>query len=118
MRIGFKGLITSPKFVAIESIFNRHSILVIFSTRFLVTSLGPAVNILSGLSKITYRKFFFYDFLGEFLYVVLFGGLGYIFGNQWETISQISEDVTTVLVLIVILLVLFTVVWQVKNAEK
>lgn len=116
-RVGFQSLLASSKFTAIETLFARRSTAVIFSSRFLATSLGPVVNILSGIAKIPYRKFLWYDFLGEFLYIVLFGGLGYAFGNQWEAISAISEDIITILVLIAILVVLFAVVRRVRNGN-
>lgn len=118
IRIGFKNLLASQKFQALEILFARHSALTIFSSRFLTTSLGPTVNILAGLTKITYRKFLFYDIIGELIYIALFAGLGYIFSNQWETISQISGDTTAILVLAIILLVLFTIIWRAKNGGK
>lgn len=118
VRIGFKNLLASQKFQALEILFARHSSLTIFSSRFFTTSLGPTVNILAGLTKITYRKFLFYDITGELIYIALFSGLGYIFSNQWETISQISGDTTAILVLAVILLVLFTIIWRAKNGKK
>lgn len=117
IRVGLKGLLTSPRFQALETLFAHHSTSTIFSSRFLTTSLGPSVNILSGLTKISYKKFLFYDIVGELLYVVLFSGLGYIFSDQWETISQISGDMSTILVLAILLLVLFTVIWRV-NGKK
>lgn len=116
VRIGFKSLLASTKFTMIETLFARRAAPFIFSSRFIATSLGPAVNILSGLAKIPYKKFLLCVFPGEFLYIMLFGSLGYAFGNQWETISLISQDVTTILVLIVILLVLFAVAWRTMPA--
>lgn len=110
MRIGFGPLLVSPKFRSMEAFFAGHSNSAIFWSRFLVTSLGPMINILSGLAKISYKKFLFYDILGEILYVIIFSGLGYIFGDQWEVISQISGDVTTILVLLV--LILFFMAWH------
>lgn len=118
VRIGFRRLLDSPKFVTIENLFAQHSVSVIFSSRFLVTNLGPVVNILSGLAKISYRKFLFYDIFGELLYILLYAGLGYIFGNQWEAISQISGDATAILVLIIILLILFIVMWRARNGKR
>jgi membrane protein DedA with SNARE-associated domain len=118
MRIGFRKLLTSSRFQALEVIFSRHSTSTIFSSRFLITTLGPMVNILSGLTKVNYKKFLLYDILGEFLYVIIFTGLGYVFSDQWETISQISEDTTTILVLIVVLLAIFAILWRVRNEKK
>ena len=30
----------------------------------------------------------FYDSLGELTWIVLYGGLGYLFGSQWELVSD------------------------------
>lgn len=109
IRIGFKSLLVSERFTAVENIFTRHSVSAIFLSRFLATGLGPAINILAGLAKIPYRKFLLFDILGEFLYITLYIGLGYVFGDQWETISKILGNATTVLVLIVLLLILFII---------
>lgn len=115
MRIGFKNLLISQRFQALETIFSHHSSYTIFSSRFIVSTLGPTVNILSGLTKIDYKKFLLYDISGEFFYASIFTCLGYIFGDQWETIVQISEDTTTILVLIVLLIVIFSILWRVRN---
>jgi len=31
---------------------------------------------------------------GEFTWIALYGGLGYIFGSQWELISEFVSDFT------------------------
>jgi membrane-associated protein len=67
------------------------------------------VNILAGLSKTSPKKFILFDVLGEVLYVLIFSGLGYMFSDQWEMISSIAGDVTSVLVLIIILVILLAV---------
>jgi membrane protein DedA with SNARE-associated domain len=33
-----------------------------------------------------------YDVLGEFTWVVLYGGLGYWFGTQWELVSDFISN--------------------------
>jgi membrane protein DedA with SNARE-associated domain len=61
---------------------------------------------LSGLGKIPFGTFVRYVVFGEFLYVVIFGGLGYVFGDQWESVSSISGDVSAILILTVSLIIL------------
>ena len=60
------------------------------------------MNLLAGFSKTPVRKFVILDLSGEILYVVLFTGLGYVFGDQWETISSITGDVTSIFMLLVV----------------
>lgn len=118
MHVGFKRLFSSPNFHALEKIFMNRSLAIIFYTRFILTHLGPSINLLSGLSGITPRKFITYDILGEILYAFIFTSLGYVFANQWEMISSISQDIITILVLIVLLIILFAVLWRMRNGKK
>ena len=39
-----------------------------------------------------------YDLAGEFTWIVLYGGLGYAFGSQWEAINQFISDFSGLLV--------------------
>lgn len=118
MKIGFKWILVSSNFRAVERLFMNRSGAAIFYSRFLLTHLGPAINILSGLSKIDRKKFITYDIFGEILYAVIFSGLGYTFAAQWEMISSISQDVITIIVLIVLLIMLFAVLWRMQKGKK
>lgn len=118
IHIGFKSIFSSSNFLALEKIFKDRTASAIFYSRFVLTHLGPSINILSGLSRIPYKKFITYDILGEILYAIIFVGLGYTFANQWEMISSISQDIITILVLIVLLIILFAVLWRMRNGKK
>jgi len=59
----------------------------ILLTRFWLTPLAPAVNVIAG-SRYPYGEFLFFDLVGQFLWVLLYGGLGYLFAAQWEWVSQ------------------------------
>ncbi len=75
------------------STFNRQGGWAILLTRFWLTNLAPVVNVVAG-SRYPYKRFLFFDITGEFLWVLLYGGLGYIFGGQWEAVSQFVSDFT------------------------
>jgi membrane protein DedA with SNARE-associated domain len=83
--------------------FQRKAWMAIFFTRFLVTALAIPTNLIAGGSGYKFSRFMLYDFLGEFIWVVLYGGLGYLFGSQWEEISQAVSDFGSFLLGIVIL---------------
>jgi len=59
----------------------------ILLTRFWLTPLAPAVNVIAG-SRYPYWRFLLLDLAGQLLWVLLYGGLGYLFAAQWEMVSQ------------------------------
>jgi len=60
----------------------------IYLTRFLITALAIPTNLIAGGSGIRFRRFMVYDSFGELTWIVLYGGLGYLFGSQWELVSE------------------------------
>ncbi len=75
------------------STFNRQGGWAILLTRFWLTNLAPVVNVVAG-SRYPYERFLIFDVIGELLWVLLYGGLGYLFESQWELISQFVSDFT------------------------
>ena len=61
----------------------------IFFSRWLVTQLGPWINVTSGIAGYPWRRFILWDVLGEVLWVVLYVMLGYIFSDRVQYISEI-----------------------------
>jgi membrane-associated protein len=66
--------------------------LAIYFTRFLVTAIALPVNLIAGGSGYRYIQFLLYDVMGEATWIGVYGGLGYIFGSQWELISDFLGD--------------------------
>jgi membrane protein DedA with SNARE-associated domain len=69
------------------SILNRQRGWAILLTRFWLTPLAPAINVIAG-SRFPYARFLLFDLAGQLLWVLLYGGLGYIFADQWQQVSQ------------------------------
>ncbi|MCL4299857.1 MAG: VTT domain-containing protein [Anaerolineae bacterium] len=86
-----------------QTTFNRQGGLTVYLTRFLLTPLAIPVNLIAGGSSYSFWRFLAYAAAGEATWLVLYGGLGYIFGSQWELISQFVSDFSGVLVGIVAL---------------
>jgi membrane protein DedA with SNARE-associated domain len=61
----------------------------IFFSRWLVTELGPWINVTSGIAGIPWGRFIFWDVLGEILWVSLYVMLGYFFSDHVQYIAQI-----------------------------
>ncbi|PKN93996.1 MAG: hypothetical protein CVU44_06230 [Chloroflexi bacterium HGW-Chloroflexi-6] len=75
-----------------HNLFSRRGAWAIFLTRWLLTALAFPVTLIAGSNRYPFRKFILFDFLGELVWVALYGGLGYAFGSQWELISQFISD--------------------------
>ncbi|MGZ9167070.1 MAG: DedA family protein, partial [Anaerolineales bacterium] len=72
--------------------FDSRAGMAIYLTRFLITPLAVPTNLIAGGSGIRFSRFMTYDTLGEMTWVVLYGGLGYWFGTQWELVSDFISN--------------------------
>lgn len=99
MKIGFRKIIESKSFIGVEKILHDNSGSTIFITRF-VGEIGPLVNILSGLTKMPFRKFFLYEATGELVYALVLGLLGYYVGSTWQNLTGTIELVGVGLIVI------------------
>ena len=75
-----------------ENYFQRWGGMSVFFTRFLITGIATPVNVISGMGNISFRTFLLYDVSGEAIWVFGYGGLGYLFGSQWEVVSEFISN--------------------------
>jgi len=73
-------------------LFDRRGGVAIFLTRWLLTAVAIPTTLIAGSSGYHFKKFFIYDMLGELIWVLLYGGLGYAFGSQWELIGDFISN--------------------------
>ena len=71
-----------------QNTFNQRGGLAIFFTRFILTSTAFPINLIAGSSGYSFRQYFSLVLTGEAIWISVYGGLGYLFGNQWELISD------------------------------
>lgn len=82
----------SARWAQAKSTFNRWGTMSVFLTRFLITGIAVPVNLIAGTSNFRFRRFFLYDLFGETIWVFGYGGLGYLFGTQWEVVSDFISN--------------------------
>jgi membrane protein DedA with SNARE-associated domain len=82
----------SPAWMSAKRSFEARAGLAIYLTRFLITALAVPTNLIAGGGGIQFRRFIVYDSLGELTWIVLYGGLGYLFGSQWEVVSEFISN--------------------------
>ena len=70
----------------------------IFFSRWLVTSLGPWLNVTSGIAEYPWRRFILWVVLGDVLWVVLYVMLGYIFSDRVQAIAEVLGYFTWVFI--------------------
>ncbi|HEX7736993.1 MAG TPA: DedA family protein [Ktedonobacteraceae bacterium] len=78
----------------------------IFSSRFLVSALGGAINLLAGAEFYPYRRFVTYDLAGETLGALLPLTLGYVFGASWDAVGDVLGSFSWFIVAFLVALVL------------
>ncbi|MBI5352848.1 MAG: DedA family protein [Chloroflexi bacterium] len=64
----------------------------VFFTRWLVTAIAIPTNLIAGGSGYKFSRFMLYDISGEIVWILLYGGLGYLFGSQWELVSDFLSN--------------------------
>ncbi len=72
--------------------FHKSAGLAIFLTRWLITAIAIPTNLIAGGSGYKFSHFLLYDIMGELTWIVLYGGLGYWFGSQWELVYDFISN--------------------------
>jgi membrane-associated protein len=70
----------------------------IFFSRWLVTPLGPWVNLASGLAGYPWMRFLVWDTLGEFLGTLIYVGLGKAFSDRVLALDAMLSDLSWTMV--------------------
>lgn len=72
--------------------FQQRAGLAIFLTRWLITAVAVPTNLIAGGSGYKFSRFIAYDIAGEIIWISLYGGLGYLFGSQWELVNDFLSN--------------------------
>lgn len=78
----------------------------VFLSRWLMTPVGPVINLTSGMARYPLLAFFCFDALGEIVWVLLYVTLGRLFSDQVQTLSAALGNFTWVIVGVVVLILL------------
>ncbi len=117
--VGFSRIIDSEKYKNIEKRVRKNPGALIFFSRFEVLS-NLAVNIISGLGKVPYRKYLLYEGLGEIFQVTLYCSIGYVVGDNWEEISTIISRFLLLIIIIgaIIVMIYWKRIWHWLTRES
>ena len=105
--------------VQAEQSFQRWGGMSIFFSRFLVTAIAIPVNLLAGTGDFSYKRFIVFDIAGETIWILGFGGLGYLFSNEWELVGDFLSNFGGLMLGIVVLGVgIWLAIRWMKNSNK
>jgi membrane protein DedA with SNARE-associated domain len=82
----------SPSYRSARASFQKSAGPAIFFTRWLITAIAIPTNLIAGGSGYKFSRFMLYDVAGEIIWIVVYGGLGYLFGSQWELVSTFISN--------------------------
>lgn len=85
-----------------EAYFNHRGAVAIYLTRWLLTPIAVPVNLIAGSSSYAVTHFVGVAAAGELTWLAVYGTLGYMFGSQWEVVSDFISDFSGLLVGLVI----------------
>jgi membrane-associated protein len=103
--IGFRRILESDGFKNIENKFSKHPGFIVFISRFEVLS-TLSVNLLSGISKIPYKKYLTHEISGSIAQVCMYSLIGYYFADNWQSINTTVGRISLIIGLIVALFII------------
>jgi membrane protein DedA with SNARE-associated domain len=98
--------------------FHKSAGLAIYLTRWLVTAVAVPTNWIAGGSGYKFSRFMFYDVGGELTWLILYGGLGYWFGSQWELVYDFISNFGGVLLGIVFFGIGIRMAWNWREKKR
>lgn len=111
---------TSQQWAQAEKSFQKWGGMSVFLTRFLITGIAVPVNLLAGTGSFPFKRFLINDVLGEAIWIFGYGGLGYLFGTQWEVVSDFISNFGGLMLGLIILVAGFLLAmrWLRPNSAK
>jgi membrane protein DedA with SNARE-associated domain len=64
----------------------------IIATRSILAALAAPTNIIAGSTGYPFTRFLLFDFVGELIWIIGYGSLGYLFGTEWEPVSDFLSN--------------------------
>ena len=94
-----------PKIFKAKNYLIKHGRSSVFFSRFLISATGPFVNAAAGITGYKLWTFSLFVALGELFWTCIYLGLGYWFGDSWETVVPIVTGLGRFLTYIAILII-------------
>jgi membrane protein DedA with SNARE-associated domain len=107
--------ITKERIASARKFFTEHGPKAVFAARF-IAILRMFAGVLAGVTDMRFWLFFLWNALGAIVWSVLFGTLGYEFGNNLPWLERVIGR--TSLIVLVVVLVIGLIVWHHRRGKK
>lgn len=99
-----KRILNSENYLIIEKKISKKPGFIIIISRFEVIA-TLLTNLLSGMSKVPYKKFLKFEIIGTFGNVFFYFFVGYSFGNSWQAVNKLIGDFSIFFFLMIALII-------------
>jgi len=100
----FQRILATDRLAKLEEKFKKWGVLVIFFGRQLLV-LRAQIFLVTGVMKMSWRKFLIVDAASALLTITLWGGLGYVGGNQIQALKRGITNIEQMIIVILAMLV-------------
>jgi membrane protein DedA with SNARE-associated domain len=107
-----------PSWQRAQATFARRGSLAVLLTRFALTPLALPTNLIAGSTRYAFPRFLLFDAIGELVWVVLYGGLGYLFADRWEALSDLAGNLTGALLGVLAMTIGAVWAYRVQRARR
>jgi len=96
--------------------FNQYGGLAIFLSRFILNSIDVPTNLIAGASHYDIKRYLLFVFSGRFIWLLIYGSIGYAVGSQYQLISRlISRYAFWIGIIFVLGIIIFLLVRSKRN---
>lgn len=97
-----------------DKYFNKYGDKIAFFSR-LLPIIRTFISLPAGISKMNFKKFIIYTFLGSFIWSVILGYAGFIMGENWTKIRSLLHIMDYLVIVLIFGLIIYIVI---KNKKK
>ncbi|MFH0892264.1 MAG: DedA family protein [Candidatus Falkowbacteria bacterium] len=116
-RIAKVLLISESQIIKSEDLFLRFGNLSTFWGR-LIPAVRQLISLPAGFSRMPYKNFIFFTFLGSGLWTVILAVLGYAFGANQEELRQYYKEISVIFGAIAIGVIIFMVIKKKRSKAQ
>ena len=113
-------ILKPEKLAKAETYFIRRGVWAVFITRFIIASLAAVINVLAGISGMSFKRFWIADASGQFIWAGTYLVLGYYLGpiviTSLENLFIYLFSWFSLLIILLIILLLYW--WFIRKRRK
>jgi len=105
-KLGLRRFLESKKFAQLQEKIRVKGPILIFISRFELTS-NLLVNIISGITRVKFSKYLFFMIIGEIGQSAIFGSMVYFFGAHWSRFLSLFSRFFFIIIIFVIVYIIY-----------